>query len=157
MEEQSVTDTQAPSKKCVLEIVRRDGTHEQPYALQVVADDRRWDLAYLPANFEIRNTLEPRATPVAWRKALDPQYDYSDRYRYRDDTGIGAPEGWEPLYRSAPPPAPAPCEHEWSAVRQLHECLKGCGCVMSARTGVIRAALTKPVAPYGPPFTTDVP
>lgn len=36
---------------------------------------------------------------------------------------------------------PAPetsCEHEWSAVRHLHECLKGCGDVMSARDGTIR-------------------
>lgn len=52
---------QATANKCVLEIVRRDGAHEQqPYALQVVADNgKRWDLVYLPALFEIRNTLEP--------------------------------------------------------------------------------------------------
>lgn len=40
--------------------------------------------------------------PAAYRKFLEPQYDYSDRYRYKDATSIGAPEGWEPLY-AAPP------------------------------------------------------
>jgi hypothetical protein len=48
----------------------------------------------------------PEQAPVAYRKFLDPQYDYSDRYRYRDAISIGAPEGWEPLY--AAPPASRP-------------------------------------------------
>lgn len=44
---------------------------------------------------------------VAWRKPVGPQYDYTDRYHYREEHGIGAPNGWEPLYCAAPSPAPA--------------------------------------------------
>ena len=47
-----------------------------------------------------------------------------------------------PLYRGDVPPAVTPCEHDWSAPRNAHECLKGCGSVMSARTGAVRNIVT---------------
>lgn len=37
------------------------------------------------------------------------------------------------------PPALETCEHEWSAIRRVHTCLKGCGATMSATTGEVTA------------------
>lgn len=41
-------------------------------------------------------------------------------------------------FYSSPPP-PAECEHEWSAIRRVHTCLKGCGAQMSTTTGAVTA------------------
>lgn len=56
-----------------------------------------------------RLQVETNAAPVAYRKFRDPQYDYSDRYRYRDAGSYGAPEGWEPLYTARAVTACADC------------------------------------------------
>lgn len=48
----------------------------------------------------------------------------------------------ERLRRAAHEP---PCEHEWSAIRRVHTCLRGCGAEMSATTG----AVTQPTQPPG--------
>lgn len=56
---------------------------------------------------------EPPAAPVAYRKFIDSAYERHPRYTFREDTGIGAPEGWEALYtRPAPPPVPG----QWISV-----------------------------------------
>lgn len=39
-----------------------------------------------------------------------------------------------------------PCEHEWSAIRRVHTCLKGCGAEMSATTGAVTQATQPPGA-----------
>lgn len=79
-----------------------------------------------------RETPEPTPAPVAWRKSVGPQYDYSDRYQYREDHGIGAPEGWEPLY-AAPPRAAQPPEAWRSAL--LDKPTEADGPVVLAFTG----------------------
>jgi hypothetical protein len=57
------------------------------------------------AAWRARAAHEPPAAPVAYRKFIDSAYERHPRYTFREDTGIGAPEGWEALYtRPAPPP-----------------------------------------------------
>ncbi len=126
-----MTDSQPPSKEQVEDLVARLNLacvascsclvktpvirYHEPLCPYRVMQEAATEIVGLRSALEDRVSEvkrlshEPAPVPVAWRKLLEPQYDYSDRYRYREDTGIGAPEGWEPLYAartasSQPPP-----------------------------------------------------
>lgn len=65
-----------------------------------------------------RAAHEPPAVPVAYRKFIDSAYERHPRYTFREDSGIGAPEGWEPLYtQPTPPPSDA---LRWEFFRKHH-------------------------------------
>jgi hypothetical protein len=121
------------------DVARERRTHEPSAGAQVLArivwsefcqpgslDDREAAVAKLIQGFIDARAAQPPAAPVAWRKCVDDPYELRPRYIFREDTGIGAAEGWEPLYaQPSQPPGVSENPNEGPVVNGLVQIADG--------------------------------